>query len=288
MVGHRGSLPALLTARSTRWRSGRRGLAGTDPLRRFLPCTPSQTLMGPHAAMFELSVPCEVFGIHRAEIPGWAYRHVVCSPASETTVGQGGLTLRAEAGLEALDERTPSSCRRGSRRPVTRRRCGPSARRRRRAGWYPAEAVPETCSIDYAPRTIAARGWCRCAAGAFVLASRPASSTARRATTHWMFADVLAERFPAVEVDRSVPVRRGRRRLHRAGTAAGVDLCLHLVRRDLGVDAANIVARRMVVPRTATADRPSSSQTPVPAPRPTASNHSHRCSTGWSSTSTSR
>src|SRR6185436_15060357 len=62
------------------------------------------TLMGPHAAMFELSVPCEVFGIHRAEIPGWPYRHVVCSPVSETRVGQGGLTLRAEASLEALDD----------------------------------------------------------------------------------------------------------------------------------------------------------------------------------------
>ena len=62
------------------------------------------TLIGPHAAMFELSVPCEVFGIHRAEIPGWPYRHVVCSPAPETRVGQGGLTLRAEASLEALDD----------------------------------------------------------------------------------------------------------------------------------------------------------------------------------------
>ena len=53
------------------------------------------TLMGPHAAMFELSVPCEVFGIHRAEIPGWPYRHVVCSPASETDLASWVLPVPA-------------------------------------------------------------------------------------------------------------------------------------------------------------------------------------------------
>src|SRR4051794_30129935 len=62
------------------------------------------TLIGPHASMFELAVPCEVFGIHRPEVAGWDYGHVVCSPVAVTQVGQGGLTLHAERGLDAVAE----------------------------------------------------------------------------------------------------------------------------------------------------------------------------------------
>jgi AraC family transcriptional activator FtrA len=84
--------------------------------------------------------------------------------------------------------------------------------------------------------------------GAFLLA-QAGLLDGRRATTHWMWARELAERFPAVEVDRNVLfVDSGDGIYTSAGTAAGIDLCLHIVRLDHGAEVANKVARRMVVP----------------------------------------
>lgn len=83
--------------------------------------------------------------------------------------------------------------------------------------------------------------------GAFVLAAAGLLD-GRRATTHWSTADALAERFPAVSVDPGVLYVDEGRILTGAGTAAGVDLCLYLLRREFGAHAANAVARSMVVP----------------------------------------
>jgi transcriptional regulator GlxA family with amidase domain len=70
----------------------------------------------------------------------------------------------------------------------------------------------------------------------------------RRATTHWMYAERLATMFPSVEVDPRVLYVDEGDILTSAGTAAGIDLMLHVVRLDHGADVANTVARRMVVP----------------------------------------
>jgi AraC family transcriptional activator FtrA len=70
----------------------------------------------------------------------------------------------------------------------------------------------------------------------------------RRATTHWLHADTLAERHPEVRVDASVLYVDEGEVLTSAGRSAALDLCLHLVRRDVGAHVANQVARRMVVP----------------------------------------
>jgi AraC family transcriptional regulator, transcriptional activator FtrA len=84
--------------------------------------------------------------------------------------------------------------------------------------------------------------------GAFLL-GQAGLLDGRRATTHWMWSGDLARRFPAVEVDRDVLfVDGGDGIFTSAGTAAGIDLCLHLVRLDHGAAVANAVARRMVVP----------------------------------------
>ncbi|CAN5329295.1 helix-turn-helix domain-containing protein [soil metagenome] len=83
--------------------------------------------------------------------------------------------------------------------------------------------------------------------GAFVLAAAGLLD-GRRATTHWETAAELAERFPAVRVDPGVLYVDEGRILTGAGTAAGVDLCLYLLRRDYGARTANAVARAMVVP----------------------------------------
>ena len=70
----------------------------------------------------------------------------------------------------------------------------------------------------------------------------------RRATTHWEYATAMAGRFPAVDVDPDVLYVEDGNILTSAGTAAGIDACLHLVRRQLGAEAANRLARRLVVP----------------------------------------
>ncbi|HEV3400828.1 MAG TPA: helix-turn-helix domain-containing protein, partial [Acidimicrobiales bacterium] len=84
--------------------------------------------------------------------------------------------------------------------------------------------------------------------GAFVLAATGLLD-GRPATTHWMHAGELAKRHPRVKVDpRVLYVDAGNHILTSAGTAAGIDLCLHVVRTDHGAEVANAVARRMVVP----------------------------------------
>jgi transcriptional regulator GlxA family with amidase domain len=82
--------------------------------------------------------------------------------------------------------------------------------------------------------------------GAFVLAAAGLLD-GRRATTHWYHAATLAARYPAVEVDASVLFVDHGDVLTSAGTAGGIDACLHLVRSAHGAQAANAIARRMVV-----------------------------------------
>jgi transcriptional regulator GlxA family with amidase domain len=83
--------------------------------------------------------------------------------------------------------------------------------------------------------------------GAFVL-GEAGLLDGRRSTTHWLYTDKLAERFPGTTVDADVLFVEDRRVVTGAGTAAGIDAALHIVRRELGASAANIIARRMVVP----------------------------------------
>jgi transcriptional regulator GlxA family with amidase domain len=83
--------------------------------------------------------------------------------------------------------------------------------------------------------------------GAFALAAAGILD-GRHATTHWMYADKLARRYPSVRVVPDVLYVDDGQVMTSAGTAAGIDLSLHIVRRDYGSDVANKVARRMVVP----------------------------------------
>jgi AraC family transcriptional activator FtrA len=83
--------------------------------------------------------------------------------------------------------------------------------------------------------------------GAFVLAAAGLLD-GRRATTHWMSADRLAEQYPEISVDPNVLYVDDGDILTSAGSAASIDLCLHIVRTDYGSDIASRVARRLVVP----------------------------------------
>jgi transcriptional regulator GlxA family with amidase domain len=99
--------------------------------------------------------------------------------------------------------------------------------------------------------------------GAFTLAAAGLLD-GRRATTHWAHADELAARYPAVQVDPSVLYVDDGDILTSAGTAAGVDLCLHVIRLDYGAEVANAVARRMVVPPHRDGGQAQFVDTPVP------------------------
>ncbi|MFF4651469.1 GlxA family transcriptional regulator [Streptomyces sp. NPDC001380] len=178
------------------------------------------------APIFESSIPLSVFGVDRQDAGVPRYRLLVCAGEDGPLATTGGLTLTAPYGLDALA----------------------------RAGTI---VVPAWRSISQAPpsEAIAALrkahqegariiGLCT---GAFVLAAAGLLD-GRPATTHWMYAPTLAKRYPRVHVDpRELFVDDGDV-LTSAGTAAGIDLCLHVVRTDHGAEAANALARRLVVP----------------------------------------
>ncbi|MFC7876668.1 GlxA family transcriptional regulator [Isoptericola sp. NPDC057391] len=101
--------------------------------------------------------------------------------------------------------------------------------------------------------------------GAFVLA-RAGLLDGRRATTHWLSADRFRRAFPAVELDPDVLFTEDGRVFTSAGEAAGIDLCLHLVRSDHGAAVANDVARRTVVPPFRDGGQAQYVDVPVPEP----------------------
>jgi transcriptional regulator GlxA family with amidase domain len=117
-------------------------------------------------------------------------------------------------------------------------------------------AVPAaTIRAEYPPavldalRAASARGstLMSVCSGAFVLGAAGLLD-GRRCTTHWRYADSFADRFPAALLDPDVLFVDDGDIVTSAGTAAGIDACLHLVRRELGAGPAAAIARRMVVP----------------------------------------
>lgn len=184
------------------------------------------TLVGPKVAMFELSVACEVFGLDRSELVDPWYRHRVAAAVPGPHTSPEGLLLETPYGLDELERADTVVI------PA-----------RIFAGDPPADVV-------FALRAAHARGarMLSMCTGAFVLAAAGLLD-GRRATTHWMWADELARAYPQVRIDPKVLyVDGGDGIMTSAGTAAGVDLMLHVVRMDHGAEVANAVARRMVVP----------------------------------------
>ncbi len=101
--------------------------------------------------------------------------------------------------------------------------------------------------------------------GAFVLASAGLLD-GREATTHWRYADLFARLFPGVALDPDVLYTDGGDVLTSAGCASGIDLCLHMIRRDHGTAVANDVARRTVVPPHREGGQVQYVRRPVPEP----------------------
>ncbi|MGO4701942.1 transcriptional regulator FtrA [Dyella sp. 2RAB6] len=174
---------------------------------------------------FEYGIAVEMFGIARPELEQW-YRFRSCAVDRGVMRAAGGLSVRADGGLEGLS------------------RAGTIII----PGWRGADATPPPALLD-ALRAAHKRGarllsFC---SGVFVLAAAGLLDD-RAATTHWRYAETLASRYPGIRLAPDVLYVDEGNVMTSAGSAAAIDLSLHLIRRDYGPRIANQVARRAVVP----------------------------------------
>lgn len=175
---------------------------------------------------FEFGVAVEIFGLPRPEMgEGW-YRFAVAAVDEGPMRAAGGIRVVADGGMELIEEAGAIIV----------------------PGWRGAD-VPIPDRLATALRLAYARDArvLSICSGVFVLAAAGLLS-GRRATTHWRYTEALKTRYPDIDVTPDVLYVDEGNILTSAGSAAGIDLCLHLVRRDYGTGAANMVARRLVVP----------------------------------------
>jgi transcriptional regulator GlxA family with amidase domain len=179
----------------------------------------------PDVAVFELGVLCELFGYDRTAegLPG--YNFALCSP--------GGVPIRTHAGFSITPDHDLAPVEEAdlvavgpydTDRPVPEEVLDALRRAQERGAW-----VMSVCS------------------GAFALGAAGLLD-GRRCTTHWRHTAKLAARHPAAKVDPDVLYVVDGNVLTSAGTAAGIDAGLHLVRQEHGSVVATMLARRMVVP----------------------------------------
>ena len=178
----------------------------------------------PGVAPFEFGVLCEVFGIDRTVMggPDFDFHVATADPGPVRTslgfdlVVEQDLSVAADADLIAVAARSIG--------PVDERYLDVIRAAEARGAW-----VLSVCS------------------GSFVL-GESGILNGRRSATHWMYAEEMQQKYPLTDVDADVLFVEDRGVITGAGTAAGIDACLHLVRREHGAGAAAIIARRMVVP----------------------------------------
>jgi transcriptional regulator GlxA family with amidase domain len=175
---------------------------------------------------FDLAVPCEVFGWDRSYLGVPWYEFKVCAAEAPPLRTCTGFTIDTPYGLDDIA---------GADTIVV-------------PGWSGIEHEPSPELLEVL-REAYARG-ARIASiciGAFVL-GWAGLLDGRPCTTHWAFADDFARSFPRARLDAKVLYVDDGQVLTSAGTAAGMDLCLHIVRSDHGAEVANGVARRVVMP----------------------------------------
>lgn len=179
----------------------------------------------PGVQPFELGVVSEGFGLDRTVEGGPSYDFAVVSPGARPVRTSNGWSLAADHGLDRAERADL----------VIIPACGTSLT-------YPAEV------LDLLRATVerGAEVMSVCA-GAYVLGAAGLLDD-RECTTHWRYADDLAARHPRARVNADVLYVCDGPILTSAGSAAGLDLCLHLIRRDYGQRVANAAARRMVMP----------------------------------------
>lgn len=176
-------------------------------------------------SLFEYGVLAEVFGLDRTDegVPAFDYR--VCAEAPGPLDARNGTTVTAAFGLAAAADAdlvaVPAS---------------------------PAAREPSAAVVDVLRSAVERGAWVMSVcSGAFTLGAAGVLD-GRDCTTHWRYAEELALRHPRARVDPDVLYVRDGTVITSAGTAAGIDAALHLVRLELGSAVASTIARRMVVP----------------------------------------
>ncbi len=196
-------------------------------------------LLAGEVVAFDLAIPAQIFG-REPDLYEWA----VCAPEPGPVATENGFDVLVPHGLGALAEADT----------IVVPGIGDRA--------WPLPPAP----VD--ALRAAAEGGARVASictGAFVLAAAGLLD-GRRASTHWRYASLLTREFPAVEVDPDVLYVDEGDVLSSAGVAAGIDLCLHIVRKDHGAEVANRIARRIVVAAHRDGGQAQFVERPLPAP----------------------
>ncbi|MYV97971.1 helix-turn-helix domain-containing protein [Streptomyces sp. SID3343] len=210
-----------------------------------------------NVAPFELGVLSEVFGIDRSEEGCPVYDFTVCAVTPGRVRTKAGYDLYIEQGLESAARADLIAI------PA--------------AAEHDRDTSPDDAVLDVLRAAEARGAWIvSVCTGAFTLAHAGLLDD-RRCTTHWKHTDQLARLFPAAVVEPDVLYVEDRRVITSAGTAAGIDACLHLVRLEDGTRVANAIARRMVVPPHREGGQSQYIARPLPEP----STHPMRASLTW-------
>lgn len=175
---------------------------------------------------FEYAIVAELFGRVRPGIDLSSYDFKTCRVERGELTSSHGQTLRPELGLRQLAQ-AHTIIVPGWRSPDEVPR--PAFLRALQDAWKRGARIVSVCS------------------GAFVL-GYAGLLNGKRVTAHWMHADELAHKFPKAKVVRDSLYVHDGRILSSAGSSAGLDLCLSIIRKDLGVEVANSLARRLVAP----------------------------------------
>ncbi|MEV8594759.1 helix-turn-helix domain-containing protein [Streptomyces sp. NPDC052012] len=194
---------------------------------------------------FELGVVCEVFGTDRSDDGLPVYDFAVASAEGPVLRSNTGFALHVEHGPERLEEADLIAVPAGS--------C------------YEAREFPPEL-LDALRRAVdrGARVLSVCS-GVFVLAAAGLLD-GRRAAAHWRHAEALTRQYPHLKVEPDVLYVDEDPVITSAGTAAGIDACLHLVRKEQGPEVANKIARRMVVPPHRDGGQAQYIERPLPQP----------------------
>jgi len=194
---------------------------------------------------FEFGIAVEVFGLPRPEMGADWYRFAVCAAEAGPLRATGGIRVLADGGLDLLREAGTVVV----------------------PGWRGADDPVPAPMVDAlrAAHAGGARLVSLCS-GVFVLAATGLLN-GRRATTHWRYAEALAAAYPEIRFTPDVLYVDEGDVLTAAGSAAGIDLCLHVVRRDFGPDIANRLARRLIVPPHREGGQAQFVERPVPPAR---------------------
>lgn len=194
---------------------------------------------------FDMAIPAQAFSAAFRPEGGPLYEFSTCSPGGAELRTTTGFAIRPQADLATLE---------GADTVVV-------------PAYFDVFSPPPDEAIE-ALALAADRGAriLSVCTGAFALA-HAGLLDGRRATTHWAFAEELARRFPAVEVDPAALYVDEGQVMTSAGLSAGIDLCLHVIRKDFGAVAGERVARHMVAAPHRDGGQAQFIERPGPAPQ---------------------